>query len=135
MLHEIEADDPAFIAALTEAGLPTDDLTSEPFRYFSWEEVAFGGFGEGADALIRSIVVMPHARGRGHGIVIAESLAGVARDAGVKRLWLLTTSAAAFFEELGWRVVERAAAPLTIAASRQFAGLCPASAALMVRAL
>lgn len=135
MLHEIEADDSAFLAALTEAGLPTDDLTSEPFRYFNLEDVAFGGVGEGADALIRSVVVMPHARGRGHGIVLAESLAGEARGAGVKRLWLLTTNAAPFFEELGWRVVDRADAPPTIAASRQFTGLCPASATLMVRAL
>lgn len=135
MLHEIEADDPAFVAALTEAGLPTDDLASDSFRYFEWEDVAFGGVGEGADALIRSVVVLPHARGKGHGVVIAESLAGVARDAGVERLWLLTTNAALFFEDLGWRVAERASAPPAIVNSRQFSGLCPASATLMVRAL
>jgi GNAT superfamily N-acetyltransferase len=78
MLREIKADDPAFTAALTEASLPTDDLTSEPFRYFEWEGVAFGGVGGGADALIRSVVVLPQARGRGYGVAIAESLAGAA---------------------------------------------------------
>lgn len=135
MLRKIEADDPAFAAALTEAGLPTDDLTSEAFRYFEWEDVAFGGVGEGADALIRSVVVVPHARGKGYGAVIAESLADVAREAGVERLWLLTTHAASFFEDLGWRVTERASAPPAIANSRQFSGLCPVTATLMVRAL
>jgi arsenate reductase len=135
MLREIGPDDPAFIAALAEAGLPTDDLTSEPFRYFNWDDVAFGGVGEGADALIRSVVVLPEARGRGYGVVIAESLVDAAREAGAERLWLLTTSAAPFFEALGWRVVDRANAPPVIAKSRQFSGLCPASAALMARTL
>lgn len=135
MLREIKGDDPAFMAALVEAGLPTDDLTSEPFRYFNWEEVAFGGVGEGADALIRSVVVVPKARGEGYGVVIAESLADQARKAGVERLWLLTTDAAAFFEALGWRVSDRSTAPPAIVQSRQFSGLCPASATLMVREL
>ena len=135
MLCEIHADDPAFKAALRQAGLPTDDLVAEGFRYFNWEDLAFGGVGEGVDALIRSVVVLPPARGKGYGVVIVESLADVAREAHVKRLWLLTMSAAPFFGELGWRVATRERAPPAIARTRQFSGLCPVSSTLMVRAL
>jgi N-acetylglutamate synthase-like GNAT family acetyltransferase len=135
MLREVRPDDPAFVAALTEAGLPTDDLTSEPFAYLCVDDVAWGGVGVGPDALLRSIVVKTEARGRGYGGVVAEALVHYARDSGVQRLWILTTNAAPFFERLGWRIADRATATLAIAQSRQFSGLCPASASLMVRAL
>lgn len=138
MLHSVQpgsADFDAFVAALRDEGLPTEDLLSEPFRYFNWEDVAYGGVGEGADALMRSIVVLPQARGVGYGVVITESLVDVAREIDVRRLWLLTTNAASFFEELGWRTIDRSSAPPTIAASRQFSDLCPASSTLMVRSL
>ena len=138
MLREIEpgsSDFERFITALETADLPTGDLTSEPFRYFTLDNEAWGGIGAGPDALIRSIVVGQDARGRCLGVTITESLAQQARDAGVERLWLLTTSASPFFEKLGWRHADRALAPSAIAQSKQFAGLCPASAAFMVRAL
>jgi GNAT superfamily N-acetyltransferase len=138
MLREIQPGGSAFerfIEVLANAELPTDDLMSEPFRYFTADDIAWGGFGAGADALIRSVVVLPQARSRGFGVLVTEALVGQARDAGVERLWLLTTSAAPFFGRLGWRSEERANAPEAIAASRQFSGLCPASATLMVRAL
>jgi N-acetylglutamate synthase-like GNAT family acetyltransferase len=138
MLREITPGGPGFdqfMAALTAAELPTDDLTSEPFRYFTANEMAWGGIGQGRDALIRSVVVAGGARQRGLGATITDQLASQARAAGIERLWLLTTSAAPFFERLGWRIAQRADAPAGIAQSRQFSSLCPASAALMVRAL
>lgn len=138
MLREIEPGSAAFeyfTAALEGAGLPTDDLTSEPFRYFTVDELAWGGIGAGSDALIRSIVVLPQARGRGLGAILADGLAQQARSAGVQRLWLLTTSAAPFFEKLGWRAADRTLAPQVIAKSQQFSSLCPASATLMARTL
>jgi len=135
MLREIAADDSALLAALTQAGLPTDDLTSEPFHYFGWQSVAFGGIGVGADALIRSVVVAQRARGQGHGAAMVTCLADAAQERGVKRLWLLATDATQFFERLNWRVAERGDAPAAIAKSRQFSGLCPTSASLMVRML
>jgi N-acetylglutamate synthase-like GNAT family acetyltransferase len=138
MLREIKpggAEFQRFVAALTQADLPTDDLNAEPFRYFSADEVAWGGVGLGADALIRSVVVAPQARGRRYGVAVVEGLVYHAREARVERLWLLTTSAAPFFERLGWRTADRLRAPVSISQSRQFSDLCPASATLMVREL
>ncbi len=105
MLREISPRSAAFerfAAALADAGLPTDDLLSEPFRYFSANDMAWGGIGAGPDALIRSIVVLPEARNRGYGVAVTEALVQQARESGVERLWLLTTSASPFFERLGW---------------------------------
>ena len=138
MLREIQPGSSAFelfLGALANAELPTDDLASEPFRYFTADDLAWGGFGAGPDALIRSIVVSPQARSRGFGVLVTQALARQAREAGVERLWLLTTSAAPFFERLGWASADRTQAPEAITRSQQFSGVCPASATLMVRAL
>ncbi|MGR6534295.1 arsenic resistance N-acetyltransferase ArsN2, partial [Brevundimonas sp. RM1] len=54
---------------------------------------------------------------------------------GADGLYLLTTSAAAFFQRHGYSVALRSAAPPSVAASRQFSGLCPASAAFMFKEL
>jgi amino-acid N-acetyltransferase len=135
MLLKIAQSDPAFAAALDQAGLPTDDLNAAPFRYFCNDGIAWGGIGRGEDALLRSVVVQPNVRGGGHGAAIVEALVTQARGYGTRRLWLLTTDAAPFFARLGWRQVDRADAPGPIASSQQFSGLCPASAMLMMRAL
>ena len=138
MLREIAFGDKrfaAFVAALQGADLTSEDLDSAPLRYFTLDDLAWGGFGVGADALLRSIVVLPSARGRGLGERIVAGLAEAAREQRTERLWLLTTSAGPFFAKLGWQEHERAAAPGAIASSRQFAALCPASSTLMVRTL
>ena len=138
MLREIEPGDASFkrfVESLKAANLPTDDLTSEPFRYFTAGDLAWGGVGVGSDALLRSVVVAPNARGRGFGVAVVEDLSQRAKQAGVERLWLLTTSAAPFFRKLGWRIANRAEAPVAIAQSRQFTDLCPASATFMALTL
>jgi GNAT superfamily N-acetyltransferase len=138
MLREIEPGTQAFetfTIALRAANLPTEDLLSEPFRYFSLDDLAWGGFGSARDALVRSVAVSPEARGRGVGAALVAALVERAHEEGVERLWLLTTDSAPFFERLGWRVADRSAAPPAIAASRQFSSLCPASSTLMVRTL
>lgn len=138
MLRSIEpgtGDFDAFVAALRAARLPTEDLRSEPFRYFCLDDVAWGGLGDEHDALIRSVVVKPEARGRGLGALLVGALVERARQDGVQRLWLLTTDSAPFFARLGWTAAKRSSAPPKITASRQFSDLCPASSTIMVRAL
>ncbi|QGZ96431.1 arsenic resistance N-acetyltransferase ArsN2 [Terricaulis silvestris] len=138
MLLEIAHGEAAFadfVAALRQAGLPTDDLNAAPFRYFCRDGVAWGGIGHGDDALLRSVVVQPSVRGGGHGAAIVEALVTQARADGTRRLWLLTTDSAPFFARLGWRPVDRTEAPAPIAGSRQFSDVCPSSATLMMRAL
>jgi N-acetylglutamate synthase-like GNAT family acetyltransferase len=54
---------------------------------------------------------------------------------GSVRAFLLTTSAAPFFESLGFARIDRTAAPEAILRTRQAASICPASAVLMVKDL
>ncbi|MCB1748753.1 MAG: GNAT family N-acetyltransferase [Gammaproteobacteria bacterium] len=89
----------------------------------------------GRDALLRSLAVCAERRGQGIGTRLVGALEARARGAGVERLWLLTETAASFFAARGYRRVDRAAAPAALAASREFAALCPATATCMARTL
>lgn len=121
-------------AALDAAGLPYDDVreagrlfycSDGPHTSFVGLEV-FGG-----DALLRSLVVPPAARGKGLGRKIVEALLDEARESGIERLWLLTTTADDFFAAIGFAPVARQEAPPSIQATREVRDLCPASATFM----
>jgi amino-acid N-acetyltransferase len=122
---------------LKGAGLPRDDIR-EPGRHFYRLEdaagpVAWAGLEPyGIDGLLRSIIVLEHVRGRANGSMLVEATIAEARRLGVERLWLLTTTAAGFFARIGFREVPRDAAPPPIAATTEFASLCPASATCMM---
>lgn len=89
----------------------------------------------GDDALLRSLAVGPEQRGQGLGRALVQRLTRRAAALGVRRLWLLTTTAADYFATLGYVRVERASAPARLQASSQFAGVCPGTAACMVHEL
>lgn len=131
--------DPALVASLQAANLPTDDLAEPGRTFFAYETlngrpVGFGGYElQGEHVLIRSVVVSPEVRGTRVGRNILPLLLFRAHQAGAKRAWLLTTSAPDFFSRAGFKAVERAEAPTAILATRQAASLCPASAVLMTR--
>ena len=124
---------------LDAASLPSADL-AEPdrifFRFGVDHIVGYGGLeGEGTDRLLRSVVVVPDRRGLGVGRAMVAAFEQEARELGVQRLHLLTTTAAPFFSAMGYAAADRDAAPTTIADSREFASLCPASADYLVKAL
>ena len=96
--------------------------------------MGYGGFERvGRDVLVRSLVVLPHVRRRGIGDGMLALLLRRAFDKGGRDAWLLTTTAAPFFERAGFKPAERTAAPAAILATRQAASLCPSSAALLNR--
>lgn len=135
----VSGDDAGLRIALHTADLPMDDL-AEPgrlFLRFDAEDgpVGYGGLEPlGAHMLLRSLAVLPEARGCGHGRAIAEQLLALAADSGAKRVWLLTTTAVAFFEGLGFAQVERCDAPAALLATRQASSIC-GTAPLLTRAL
>jgi len=125
-------------AALVAAGLPVDDLSEAGRNFFRLTDgvntIGFGGFEcHGEHALLRSLVVLPQHRGDGRGKAAAELLMRKASELGARTAYLLTTDAAPFFERLGFRPLERTAAPEEILATRQASSLCPSTAALMAR--
>jgi N-acetylglutamate synthase-like GNAT family acetyltransferase len=128
----------AFRLALVEAGLPADDIAAtgvQPFRFErDLKRVGYGALEVyGSAVLLRSIVVATDARGEGVGRAITEWLLAHAGALGAGRAFLFTTNARAYFEGIGFEVVDRSTAPQSILMTRQAIGLCPASAVLLTR--
>lgn len=137
VVRAIAPDSPDLVAALEAAQLPTEDLNDGGRTFFAVERagrpVGFGGFElYGEDALLRSIVVLPEARGRGYGRRVTEAVLARAREAGARTAYLLTTTAEAFFEHEGFTPLERRSAPASILATRQATTIC-STAALLTR--
>lgn len=134
-------DYPAIRALLVEHGLPSEDVEAGQVSRFhlavqDGEILACAGLeAYGSDALLRSVAVAEQARRNGLG----RALVGIAeRDAtamGVRRFFLLTTTAAGYFTGLGYAPFDRNQAPAPLQSSSQFTLLCPAYAACMVKDL
>lgn len=132
--------DPDLQAALQAAGLLIDDLEQSGRIFLRFadcgEVVGFGGLElYGDSALLRSVVVLPNQRGRGYGEAVTRQMLDQAAYNGARTVYLLTESAAAFFEKLGFAEVDRGAAPAAILRTRQATSLCPASAALLAKSI
>ena len=133
----LAADEPAVRRLLGAGGLSASDLGANDVASFLVAESSGGVDAvvalqvEGEVGLLRSLAVTESARRRalGRELVVAAERRAVA--SGVKQVCLLTTDAADYFERLGYRRLERSAAPAFIRGTAQFRGLCPASATLM----
>ncbi|MQB21465.1 GNAT family N-acetyltransferase [Agrobacterium tumefaciens] len=122
--------------ALEAEGLLVEDLEGPDRRYFSAVDeegrtVGYSGLEhcDEKNALLRSVVILPGFRSQGLGRQLVElTLAEVHPSAD---FYLVTTSAADFFESIGFALIRRDAAPKAILSTRQLSGLCPASAKIM----
>lgn len=128
-------------ALLAVAGLPTADLTAAPRAEF-WgchEGMALIGVigleTYGSVALLRSLAVAPAWQGRGLGAALLAHAERAARQRGLAALYLLTTTAEAFFTRRGYVRLLREAAPPVLHQTAEFAALCPASAVCLMKAL
>lgn len=136
--HVLDA--PAY-GLLRACDLPTEDLHQAAglVLYAAVQDGRLFGLvgleSHGDAALLRSLAVDHAARGQGLARRLVEAAEQAAAAAGVSTLYLLTTSAAAFFAARGYLEVARAEAPASIAATRQFSGLCPASSSFMCKRL
>jgi amino-acid N-acetyltransferase len=126
---------------LAAAQLPTDDLTERHCEHFFFTGVDGAPDGLvglellGDVALLRSLAVAAGRRGSGAGSRLLSHAEAHARAQGVRRVYLLTTTAESFFARRGYRRADRASAPDAIRATREFSALCPASSAFMVKLL
>lgn len=126
---------------LAESGLPTADIAAGHMEHFFGCGAPSGLAGVvglelyGNAGLLRSLAVAAPERGRGLGKRLVAHAERYAQEHGVKEVYLLTTTAEAFFSRLGYRRVERDAVPDAIKATREYAGICPASSAVMTRKL
>lgn len=134
--YAVDGTDEGLRLALVAADLPVEDLADAGRTFLRFEEaglvVGYGGFEpHGEHALIRSIVVLPEARGTGAGRGIAEAVIAEAGRQGARDAYLLTTTEA-FFSHLGFSITDRAAAPPSMLGTRQATTIC-SSATLLTR--
>lgn len=129
----------AAAALLKTQELPVSDITDEHLEHFFFVGADGSPTGlvgleiYGTDALLRSLVVDANARCKGLGSSLVEHAEQYASSKGVRSIYLLTTTAEAFFNRLGYERVDRSQAPPSIERTREFASLCPASSAFMVK--
>jgi amino-acid N-acetyltransferase len=86
-------------------------------------------YGDGG--LLRSVAVAAAWRGSGIGRALVDRVLDEGRAAGIKDVYLLTTTAEHYFPRLGFACVSRDSVPAAVRASAEFTGACPASAVVM----
>jgi amino-acid N-acetyltransferase len=131
------ADLPAVQSLLQHASLPVDGVQDFfPAQYAVAERAdqviaAIGVETYGRHGLLRSAVVADPLRGSGLGSELARERLQWSKHQGLEAVYLLTTSAAPFFERLGFTRVDRSAVPDEVAAAPEFASICPSTATVM----
>lgn len=128
-------------ALLAASNLPADGLSHAWPDGYVVAEGADGICGvagveryEGS-GLLRSVAVRPALRGSGLGDALVRDRLAWAAAQRLAAVYLLTTTAAAWFPRYGFVPVSRDDVPAPVLASVEFASACPASAAVLVRAL
>jgi amino-acid N-acetyltransferase len=123
------ADAAAVEELLTAAGLPLDGAA---------EALSLGVIGRdgsrvvaasaieryGSSGLLRSVVVAEDLRGTGLGQEIVAAAERLAREQGIRDLYLLTETAPDWFPRLGYAEVERPVAAAAVGASVEFTTVC-----------
>lgn len=85
--------------------------------------------------LLRSLAVVEAYRGQGLAQQLVAHVERLAMQENMRGIYLLTSTAAKFFEKRGYTLISRLVAPPVIQASSQFSYLCPSSAMLLYKAL
>ncbi len=117
--------------------LPHDDIKTKGNVFIGYYDdagnlIASGGLElYGASALLRSIAVSQHHRGKNMGKQIVDDLMQKAKDLNIRSIFLLTETAHDFFSKKGFTDISRGDVPFEVKSSSEFAFVCPISAACM----
>jgi amino-acid N-acetyltransferase len=82
-------------------------------------------------ALLRSVVVDDSVNGQGIGTCLTRAALDLANVLGMPAVYLLTTTAAAFFPRFGFVRIARSDVPASVQESVEFRSACPSTAAAM----
>lgn len=140
-LRDATEEDIDRIERLLEAnGLPYQDVRAKIDCFFvATSNTGYIGIAGvetyGTNGLLRSVVVTEPNRGQGYGTALCDELEEQARTAKVDTLYLLTTTAAAFFRQRGYETTSRENAPPTLQETAEFADFCPTTAICMRKRL
>ena len=135
------SNDLSSVKALLETyHLPVEDIDSSEISFYVIKDgqsiKACAGverFGE--LGLLRSVAVKEQHKGKGVGTAFMNKVLEQSKVEGISTLYLLTETAAPFFNKIGFIKIDRSKAPGSIKRSNEFADLCPVSAVLMKKVL
>lgn len=124
------------VELLGEYNLPTQDVGVSDIRFYVSKEgeelIACLGIEMFEDnALLRSVAIKRRNAHQGLGTELIKFILTESRELNIQALFLLTETAAPFFEKIGFFVVERNDVPLSIQSSTEFTELCAESATCM----
>lgn len=85
----------------------------------------------GNQGLLRSVAVIKDRHNRGYGTSLVNHVIGEAKRSRMQDLFLLTTTAPAFFKKLGFKEESREKVAGSITNSVEFKNACPKTAILM----
>ena len=140
LCHNIVANENEFKSfrdVVEKAGLPFRDLDYQNqilISYFvNGEAVGTGGLEiMNQYGLLRSIAVSNPFRNKEIGKLITHDILDNARNSNLEAVYLLTETAQAYFQKLGFEIIEREMVPAEIKSTTEFAQVCPALATCMV---
>lgn len=129
----------AAIALLKKNNLPTEDLDPGKQLFVAEEgdeviatvavEYDFN------DALLRSLSVTEEKRSSGVGGQLVDFIEDYAKKQGIQTIYLLTTTAADFFQKRGYQIIDRSNIPVFIQNTKEYSVLCASSSTLMKKEL
>ncbi len=134
----LPVDLPAALELLRREKLPEDGVDTQFERFVVVRDEArlVGVAGleiHGEDGLLRSVVVDPQYRNEGVGGRLVGGCLAAAERAGLKAVYVLTTTARDYFLRKGFADCPRKEAPLPIRESWEYKSGCPSTAAFMRR--
>ena len=134
----LHADHESVATLLRDSELPIDGVAEWLDRFWVAEHrgrvVGVAGMERYGDSgLLRSVAVALEWRSTGIGRTLVDRVLEEGRGAGVREVYLLTTTAEHYFPRLGFACVDREIVPAALRASAEFSGACPASAVVMRR--
>lgn len=130
-----DVDMPKVISLLELASLPTSGISEHINHLYVLEEegeiigaVAYEAYHQ--DALLRSLVISPLARGKGYGRKLMSFILEQAKLDGIRNAYALTITIPDLLDRSGFTEISRSEAPETLRKSEEFRGACPCSARL-----
>lgn len=120
--------------------LPVSDLPASLENFIvaivGDDVVAVAGLEVHSDhGLLRSLAVKSQYRNQGIADQLIQKIELVAREKGLKDIYLLTETAAGYFPKKNYHAIARDIAPDEIKRSSEFNSVCPQSAILMMKSL
>jgi amino-acid N-acetyltransferase len=136
-----EDDLPEILSILGLADLPLDGVKEHLDGFLLAEDpegtlvgsIALELYGE--TALVRSAAVLPQHQRSGLGSLLLSRVCEIAREQGVRRVLLLTTTAEEFFQNRGFHQIDADLVTGPVRTSAEFTGACPSDATCMERIL